>query len=117
MYPYKRGIPYNLSSFVYTVTVNVPLGGESGDETITYYVYETDKDGNLIDKDSFGYVVSGEGKAKVEQGKMNTDISITIRRNQDPADPVIPEIRKIPMDLIRSPTGLKQEITHRSCSI
>ena len=60
-----------------TVTVNVPLGGESGDETITYYVYETDKDGNLIDKDSFGYVVSGEGKAKVEQGKMNTDISIT----------------------------------------
>ena len=35
------------------------------------------RSGNLIDKDSFGYVVSGEGKAKVEQGKMNTDISIT----------------------------------------
>lgn len=60
-----------------TVSVNVPLGGESGEEKITYYIYETDKEGNLIDKDSFGYTVSGEGKVTLEPGKLSQDIAIT----------------------------------------
>jgi pilin isopeptide linkage protein len=63
-----------------TVAVEVPLGGESGDEEITYYIYETDADGNKIDKDSFGYVVTGEGEVSLD--KSNTEASITITNEE-----------------------------------
>lgn len=59
-----------------TVTVELPLGGENGNEEITYYVYETDKDGKRVDKDSFGYTISGEGKAELRSG--NWEASLTL---------------------------------------
>lgn len=58
------------------VTVDVPLGGGAEDST-TYYIYETDKDGKLLDKDSFAYTVSGEGKVSIRQGKLNGTVTIT----------------------------------------
>ncbi len=45
-----------------TVRVQVPLGGENGTEPITYYVYETDENGEMIDPEVFAYGVSGEGE-------------------------------------------------------
>lgn len=59
-----------------TITVELPLGGENGNEEITYYVYETDKDGKRVDSDSFGYTVSGEGKAELRSGNWEATISL-----------------------------------------
>ena len=60
-----------------TVTVDVPLGGETGQDPITYYVYETDKDGNRLNKNDFEYKITGEGKVNIEQGKLTSSISLT----------------------------------------
>ncbi len=49
-----------------TVTVEVPLGGENGMDPVTYYIYETDANGNKVDKDSFAYTVSGEGTVALD---------------------------------------------------
>ena len=59
------------------VTVDVPLGGATGEDPVTYYVYETDKNGKLLNKDSFGYTVSGEGKADIRQGNLDASVTIT----------------------------------------
>lgn len=59
-----------------TVTLDVMLSGENGDEEISYYVYETDAEGNRLDKDSFGYIISGEGKADIRNGKWKAEVSL-----------------------------------------
>lgn len=59
-----------------TVTKELPLGGENGNEEITYYVYETDKDGKRVDKETFAYTVSGEGKAELRNGNWEATISL-----------------------------------------
>ena len=47
-------------------------------DTVTYAVKETDKDGNVLDKDSFAYVVSGEGSVKLnESDQYHGSIEIT----------------------------------------
>lgn len=66
-----------------TITVELPLGGENGNEEITYYVYETDKDGNRVAKDSFGYTVSGEGKAELRSGNWEATISLVNSKKAD----------------------------------
>lgn len=59
------------------VTVTVPFSEDIKD-TVTYAVKETDKDGNVLDKDSFAYVVSGEGSVKLnESGQYHGSIEIT----------------------------------------
>lgn len=65
-----------------SVSVDVPLGGESGQDPITYYVYETDKDGERIDKDSFDFEVSGEGGAELKEA--NETVTLTITNKQKP---------------------------------
>ena len=60
-----------------TVNVEVPLGGEDGTEAITYYVFETDGNGNMINKDSFAYEVSGEGEVTVSKEATSGSITIT----------------------------------------
>ena len=60
-----------------TVTISVPLGGEEGQEPITYYIFETDKDGNLLDKSTFPYEVSGEDSVDVTKGNLTGDVSLT----------------------------------------
>ncbi|MDO4274080.1 MAG: FctA domain-containing protein [Eubacteriales bacterium] len=60
-----------------TITVTVPLGGEDGQGEITYYVMETDKEGNPVNTDKeFKYHVSGEGQVTFD--KDNTQGSFTI---------------------------------------
>lgn len=59
-----------------TVTVEVPLGGENGMDPITYYIYETDANGNKLDKNAFAYDVSGEGTVALD--KNNTSGTLTI---------------------------------------
>ena len=59
-----------------TVSVEVPLGGETGTDPITYYIYETDANGNKLNKDSFAYEVSGEGTVALD--KNNTSGTLTI---------------------------------------
>ena len=59
------------------VTVTVPFS-ENIKDTVTYAVKETDKDGNVLDKDSFAYVVSGEGSVKLnESDQYKGSIEIT----------------------------------------
>lgn len=59
------------------VTVTVPFSEDIKD-TVTYAVKETDKDGNVLDKDSFAYVVSGEGSVKLnESDQYKGSIEIT----------------------------------------
>ena len=59
------------------VTVTVPFSEDIKD-TVTYAVKETDKNGNVLDKDSFAYVVSGEGSVKLnESGQYHGSIEIT----------------------------------------
>lgn len=69
-----------------TVTVDVPLGGESGQDPITYYVYETDKDGNRLNKNDFEYKITGEGKVNIEQGKLTSKISLTNTKKKAATD-------------------------------
>lgn len=60
-----------------TVTVTVPAP-ENEKDTVTYSVKETDKDGNVLDKDAFAYVVSGEGSVKLnEADKFQGKIELT----------------------------------------
>ena len=60
-----------------TVTVEVPLGGAEGNQPITYYIYETDAQGNKLDKESFAYTVSGEGEVSVDKENIQAIITIT----------------------------------------
>ena len=69
-----------------TVTVDVPLGGETGQDPITYYVYETDKDGNRLNKNDFEYKITGEGKVNIEQGKLTSSISLTNTKKKAATD-------------------------------
>ena len=63
------------------VTVEVPLGGEKGDEEITYYIYETDEDGNPVDKNTFAYDVSGEGNVTLTKGRLSGELALTNTKN------------------------------------
>lgn len=51
-----------------SVIVEVPLGGEKGDESVTYFVYETDENYNIIDpkKVQYDITVSDDNKVHVE---------------------------------------------------
>lgn len=66
-----------------TVTVSVPLGGADGTEAATYYVYETDSTGRMLDKDGFIYEVSGEGAVTVTANQVNGSITITNSINEE----------------------------------
>ena len=58
------------------VTVPVHLGGPEGMDPITYYVFETDAEGNLVDPDGFAYIVSGEGSAELKIGQLSGRVNI-----------------------------------------
>ena len=60
-----------------TVKTEVTLGGENGDQPITYYVYETDEQGNRIDQNEFAYTVTGEGEVSLDKSNTTADITIT----------------------------------------
>jgi LPXTG-motif cell wall-anchored protein len=60
-----------------TVEVEVPLGGETGDEPVVYYIYETDEDGNRVDQaEGFAYLVTGEDHVQLRKGKIDGDVTI-----------------------------------------
>lgn len=71
-----------------TISVEVPLGGETGTDPITYYVMETDEEGNPIDKDVFIYEVSGEGTVSLD--KNNLEGTITIVNTVDEEEEITP---------------------------
>ena len=71
-----------------TISVEVPLGGETGTDPITYYVMETDEEGNPIDKDAFIYEVSGEGTVSLD--KNNLEGTITIVNTVDEEEEITP---------------------------
>ena len=59
-----------------TVTVS-GLGGPVGG-SVTYYVFETDGNGNLVSEDpAYGYTVSGEGSVTVTEANTTGSITIT----------------------------------------
>lgn len=69
-----------------TVTVEVPLGGENGQDPITYYVYETDQNGKRVDEETFDFEVSGEGKVELKKDNLSGTISLTNTQKPEDAD-------------------------------
>lgn len=59
-----------------TVTVQVVLNDYTGAELTEYWVFETDKNGNRVDKASFAYEVSGEGSVKLGIDNLSDKIEI-----------------------------------------
>lgn len=83
------------------IVIEVPLGGEDKTEDITYYVYETDEEGNLIDKENFDYIVSGEGKVELRNGHWEATISLvnTLKEAEPTVTPTVtatPTITAVP---------------------
>ena len=66
------------------VEAEVAIASDADEKQCTYYVYETDKEGKLIDKDTFGYVVSGEGKAELRKGNWKAEISLVNNKKAEP---------------------------------
>lgn len=62
-----------------TVSVPVVLSGDSGEEYVEYWIFETNKNGKQVDKESFSYEVSGEGAVKLHTEKMEGSVEITNR--------------------------------------
>lgn len=56
-----------------TVSVEVPLGGENGDEAITYYVYETDSNGKKAGN-GFAYEITVDGSKVLLDRDNNTAV-------------------------------------------
>lgn len=69
-----------------TVRVQVALGGENGMDPITYYVFETDKEGNQIDPDVFKYEVSIEG-GEASLDTTHTQAAVTITNEAPQQEP------------------------------
>jgi hypothetical protein len=78
-----------------TVEQEVPLGGEKGDEPITYYVYETDENGVRIDEDEFPYVITLDPEVELRKGKPGGEITIT-NTKKVPVVTKAPEITPTP---------------------
>ena len=72
-----------------SVTVEAPLGGEDGDEDITYYIYETDENGQRLDKSTFGYLVSGEGSVTLTSGRLHGEILLTNTKKEPTPTPTV----------------------------
>ena len=71
-----------------SVTIDdVSLGGENRDEEIAYYVYETDEDGLRVDKNTFDYVVSGEGGVTLTKGQLSGKVSLTNTKKEPTPTP------------------------------
>lgn len=62
-----------------TVTVPVVFSGDSGLDFVEYWVFETDKNGNRVNKESFSYEVSGEGSVKINTENPEASVEITNR--------------------------------------
>ena len=60
-----------------TVRTEVALGGENGDQPITYYVFETDATGSIIDQTTFAYTISGEGEVTLDKENTSAELTIT----------------------------------------
>ena len=76
-----------------TVTTNVPLGGEYGTDEITYYVFETDAQGNILasgDK-AFGYDITGGGAVTLSQENFRETVEITNTVMDDGDEPITEE--------------------------
>lgn len=88
----KAGNAYLLNQVVEleqneTVTVPVILEGGDGTEPAEYWIFETDKDGNRLDKSAFSYEVSGEGSVKLGKENLNGSIEITNRIKEEAEEP------------------------------
>lgn len=67
-----------------TVTVTIPFEENQMPDSVTYVVKETDKDGNILNADSFPYEISGEGDVKLEQSKQyRSSITITNSKSKN----------------------------------
>jgi hypothetical protein len=61
-----------------TVVEEVPLGGETGTDPVTYYVYETDENGVRIDESDFAYTITFDAPSvEVRIGSLEGAVTIT----------------------------------------
>jgi hypothetical protein len=54
----KNNVKYDENETEKPANVEVPLGGETGTDPVTYYVYETDENGVRIDESDFAYTIT-----------------------------------------------------------
>lgn len=67
-----------------TVTVKIPFEQSNMPDTVSYVVKETDKDGNVLNANSFPYEISGEGTVTLEKSKQyKSSIELTNTKNSD----------------------------------
>lgn len=67
-----------------TVTVKIPFSQSNMPDSISYVVKETDKDGKVLNTDSFPYEISGEGTVTLEKSKQyKSSIELTNTKNSD----------------------------------
>ena len=72
-----------------TVRTEVSLGGEDGTEPITYYVFETDAEGNRVSADGFAYDVSGEGEVTLTSTNTEETVAITNTQKEQYAQLIV----------------------------
>lgn len=68
-----------------TVSVKVDVEKEDGKDYMEYWIFETDKNGNRIDKETFSYDVSGEGSVRLSLGHLTGNIEIKNKVKEDSA--------------------------------
>lgn len=66
-----------------SVTLDAPLEGEDGQDPTTYYVFETDENGTILDESTFDFEISGEGAATLEKGKLKSEVSLTNTKKEE----------------------------------
>lgn len=63
------------------------LDGENKDQPITYYVYETDGNGNRVDASTFGYIITGEDSVDFRQGNLEETVNlVNTKKDEQPAE-------------------------------
>jgi pilin isopeptide linkage protein len=97
-----------------TITAEVPLGGVNGDGAVTYYIYETDANGNKVDKDNFSYVVTGEGKVSLDKSQTEASITITNEAKDEPEYSEGTEIENSGKTIIETESDLDNELKGNS---
>lgn len=70
-----------------TITVQVPLCGEDGKQSVTYYIFETDASGKKLNKNSFAYTVSGEDSVTLNLENLEGAVTIINEKKEENTTP------------------------------
>lgn len=70
-----------------TVSIPIVLEGSAKPAPMEYWIFETDAEGNRVDKKTFAYEVSGEGLVTVTADKTTASLTLTNKIKDNPKEP------------------------------